>query len=169
MNKRLLTPDLSDERVRYASEYLSQNGYILTENEKNADFFAEEFLIPRLYVLFDEENQRPVSFALYSHDEERDDWHLEFVATHKEQSGYGYGEAIIKASAEDLVKTEFPKITSVVAKTNKNSLALHEAIGKLSGIGYYYEPIEGDRLSFEFDLRNMNKTQVKEDVDEVVF
>ena len=138
-------------------------------NEKNADFFAEEFLTPRLYVLFDEENKKPISFALYSHDDERNDWHLEFVATHSEHSGEGYGQAIIKASAQDLVKTEFPRITSVVAKTNKHSLQLHEVIGRLNGVGYYFEPIEGERFSFEFDLQNMNKTQAKNDVDEIVF
>lgn len=138
-------------------------------NEKNQDFFAEEFLIPRLYVLFDEENRAPVSFALYSHDDERDDWHLEFIATHEDYKQMGFAEAILKASAKDLMTTEYPRISSVVAKSNGPSLALHDAVGSAEGIKLFSEPIEGNRISFLFDLKNMNKENASKDVDETVF
>lgn len=138
-------------------------------NEKNTDFFMEEFLIPKLYVLFDEQNNTPVSFALYSHDKERDDWHLEFISTHKDYSNMGYAEAIFKSSAKDLINTEYPRISSVVAKNNKSSLALHNAIGGTIGIGFVKEEIENNRYSFLFELKNMSKQDAKKVVDDIVF
>ncbi len=38
MNKRFVTPDLSDERVIYAAEYLEGEGFIRVKKSENADF-----------------------------------------------------------------------------------------------------------------------------------
>ena len=138
-------------------------------NELNSNFFMEEFLIPKLYLLVDEKSGSPISFALYSHDKERDDWHLEFISTHKDYSGMGFAEALFKASAKDLTSTKYPKISSVVAKNNKPSLALHNAMAGVKGIEFACEPIDSDRYSFFFNLKNMDKSDAKKVVDDLVF
>ncbi len=154
-------------RIIASHEYENKN-YDFDEakqmlDDLNVDLFTKEYLDVKLYMLKNEIDDEDVCFALYSHDETRDDWHLEFIATHSDYSGCGYGQALFKVSAKDLSKTEFPEISSVVAKNNKASLRLHNDIGDIEGIKMYCDELDDDRYAFVFDIKNLNKENNEEE------
>lgn len=163
-------------------------------NELNLDIMTKDFLEVRLYVLWDKNENVPLSFALFSQDETRDDWHLEYISTHNDYHGMGYAESLFLYAAKDIANTEFPYISSVVNEDNYASLHLHEAISNYKGIktfsskmdyedelydaydeeeynGFdYYDTEEScsNRISFLFDVRELQKQDKLESVDDVV-
>ena len=158
----------------------------------NADILTKEYLQVRLYLLVDEKTNTPLSFALFSQDETREDWHLEYIVTHKEYSKVGYAEHLFSYAARDIAKSEFPYISSVVNEDNEASLKLHEAFSRKKGVKTSCEEIDNsdelfdefiddnpeytdyntqitgysNRISFLFDVRNFK--MVKNSEDEVI-
>ena len=132
-------------------------------DDLNVDLFTKEYLDAKLYMLKNEIDDEDVCFALYSHDETREDWHLEFIATHSDYSGCGYAQALFKVSAKDLSKTPYQEISSVVAKNNRASLRLHNDIGGIDGIKMYCNQLDEDRYTFLFDVKDLNKVKTEED------
>ena len=128
----------------------------------NSVFFTKEYLKAKVYFLFNKVDKTPVSFAIYSHDEERGDWHLEYISTHAEYSNMGIGCSLMKLSANDLKSTEWPTITSVVNKKNDASLSMHNSFAGTKGVKISCEELDEDRYTFEFDIKNINLSNDEE-------
>ena len=159
----------------------------------NADILTKEFLKVRLYMLLDHKTNTPISFALFSQDKKREDWHLEYISTNKEYCGIGYAEKLFMYAAKDIATTKYPYISSVVNEDNFASLALHDAVGNQKGIklqsaemddadelydSYVDDNLDyGDysqtngyanRISFLFDVSELKSQAELENDDEII-
>ena len=191
INNMMLSILVSHENKDDSFDINESKDYI---NELNVDILTNDFLQARLYVLLDEKNGIPISFALYSQDQTRDDWHLEFISTNKDYCGMGYAEAIFLISAKDIANTKFPYISSVVNEENLASLQLHEALSKIKGIKLQSAKIDNEdelydsyqddnsdydnyetqshtysnRISFLFDVKSLKDQKKLKNVDDIV-
>ena len=134
----------------------------------NTDLIVNDFLNVKLYVLYSNLENRPVGFALFTHDEERNDWHVEFICTHADFAGEGLGEGLLKIACQDLSKTDFKEVSSIVNKTNTSSIAMHRTFINSSNIRGYEEDLDEDRLLFQYDISNLQKAE-KADEDGLIY
>ena len=135
----------------------------------NNDFFQNDNIDARLYVLKNKMEERPVCFALFSHDNERNDWHLEYVCTHQECSGMGFAELLLKICTKEIAKTDFPTITSVVKKTNEPSIRLHNSLARVSGIEFSCCELDDYRYSYSIGFQKIKNDSINKDIDEMMF
>ena len=151
-----------------ASHEYDNNDYDFEEAKQmledlNLNLFTNESLDVKLYMLKSKVNNDDICFALYSQDETRDDWHLEYIVTHSDYAGCGFAKALFDASVRDLAKTGLTEISSVVAKNNKASLRLHDDIADIAGIKMYCDELDEDRYAFVFDVKDINKNKMEEE------
>ena len=192
--------DINDMMLSILASYETQNDNYNIDSAKrdlaelNLDILTKDYLDVRLYLLLDEKKGMPLSFALFSQDNTRDDWHLEFISTNKEYRGIGYAEALFLASAIDISKTDLPYISSVVNEENFASLALHDALGDIDGVKLSSCKIDNEdelideymdnetdyddysveqkgyanRISFMFDVKGLQNQKDFEDIENVI-
>ena len=129
----------------------------------NTDLVVNDFLNVKLYVLYSNLENKPVGFALFSHDDERNDWHLEFISTHADYAGEGLGEGLLKTACADLSKTQFKEMSSIVNRSNTSSIAMHRSLMNSANIEGFEEDLDENRLLFQY---NISKLQKSEKVDE---
>lgn len=114
-----------------------------------------DFLDVRIYILTHNLEEKPLSFALLSHDEQRPDWHIELICTNAEYMGEGLAYYLLKSLAEDISKTEFKQLSSIVNKNNEASIGLHRSFEKFCKKRCYEEWLDNKRIVFEYDLTNL--------------
>ena len=94
------------------------------------DFLSYENNNAWLYLLRNKESNEPISFALYSKEDDKEAVHLEMIYTHCERNGSGFGEVLLTQSFKDLQKKGLNMVTSTVEYKNKAIKLLCE-IGEL--------------------------------------
>lgn len=147
--------DISNMMLYVLSSHETDNDNFNIQKSKdfiadlNLDILTKDYLNVRLYILLDEKNSLPISFALFSQDETRDDWHLEFISTNKNYCGMGFAENLFMYAAKDIASTEYPYISSVVNEDNFASLLLHEAIGSKDGIKVQSTKLDNDEELYD--------------------
>lgn len=135
----------------------------------NLDIMTKDYVDVRLYMLLDEKNNVPVCFALFSQDNTRDDWHLEYISTNKEYCERGFAENLFMCAAKDIANTEFPYISSVVNEDNYASNSLHEAISKKDGIKAYYDTIDDEDELCDSYEDEQYESYFEEDDDDALY
>ena len=68
-----------------------------------------------------------------------------------------------------MAKTEFKKMSSTVNESNAPSIAMHNRFANSANIKTARQPIDNNRIVYEFDLRNLNKDKLSETVEEVLY
>ena len=167
--------EINREMLRVVASYeYNNNNYDFDDAEEylrdlNNDFFTNDNIDVRLYVLNNNIDKMPVCFALFSHDKERNDWHLEYICVNEEFSGSGFAGLLLKVCAKDIAKTEFPLITSVVKKTNEASIGLHNSLAKIPGVEFSCCELDSHRYSYSIGLQKIKNGAIEKDVEEIMF
>lgn len=164
MNGQMLRILASHEKSDFDYEKAKQYIY-----DKNTDFFLNPNLDGKLYVLYSKLEDKPIAFALFSHDKVRYDWHLEYICTNKEYTNIGFAEALLKVCAKDLSKTDVEFMSSVINKNNDASLAMHNRFVKSLGLPIDVSDIGDNRYAYTISISELKNKDIKEDVKELIF
>ena len=121
------------------------------------DIFYCEDVDTKIYVLYHNLDERPISFALLTHDETRYDWHMELICTDANYCGLGYGTELFNAVAKDISKTKSKTLSSIIERENEASIAIHEGFAKKNNVENHVLWLDNDRLLYEYNLREFNK------------
>ena len=135
------------------------------ETSKNADNSKE--WLSRLKNLFDfdgeksslvyvlKKNNIPVSFALFSPlNEEEKRWNLELVYAHADFGANGYAEKLIEECFKEFNKNGEKEIVSIVERTNKASISLHQKLSNLCNSRSFIDEKTGN-VVYDFDVQNL--------------
>ena len=164
INTQMLRIVSSHEKSGFDYEEAKQNLADL-----NNDLFLSLLWDTKLYVVIDTREDNPVSFALFSHDQQRADWHLEYICTHEEYTNAGIAEGLLKMATIDLSKTEYKQITSTVNKSNHASLAMHDRFANSTNIDLSREWVDEDRVLYVFDTSKLDENQLKDEAEDLIY
>lgn len=130
----------------------------------NENFFDRDDIKGKIYFLYmknDYDVLMPIAYVMYSKSDRPNAYHLEFISVHNDYSGCGYGEWILKQSAQDLAKNGVKEITSVINNQNEASLHMHNNFAKNNNLELFRNDL-GFGQEWVFDVTPLAKTKQDE-------
>lgn len=125
------------------------------------DFLSYENNDAWLYLLRNKESDEPISFALYSKEDDKEAVHLEMIYTDLDRCGNGFAEILLANSCKDLSAQGYNMISSVVNAENDASNAMHSSFAKHQNVKLYCSEIYGNRYEYEIDISNINSPKME--------
>lgn len=148
----------------YSNDNHDQDKALEVLNKWNENFFEREDTNGKIYFLYiknDEGVLLPMAYAMYSKSDRPNAYHLEFISVHNDYTSCGYGEWLLKKSAQDLAKQDVKEITCTINNQNIASLHMHDNFAKKNNLELYRNNL-GFGQEWVFDITPLKKNKVTE-------
>lgn len=163
---------INEDCVRILASYEGQNeNFNLNEAydqlaNLNSDLFLDD-KHAQIYIMYNQDT--PTVFAICTKIEKSKSWVLDLMYTHCDYQQLGLATAMIRLTANHLHATQkATELNTVVDKKNLASIYLNQSFGKVKNVKCCVEDA-GPICKFHFDISNLNKKEVEEDTNEILF